>query len=265
MCSFDVLISVYFKDEPSKFRRSLDSIINNSLQPQTIVLVLDGNLTVELYRIVDYFERKFKHIVVVRNPKNLGLACALNLGLQYCRSDFVLRCDADDFNIADRFFVTIEYLKQNPSVDVLGGQILETPSGLIRSCPLDHDSIVRFSKFRSPLNHMTVAMRRSAVISVGGYPNLYLKEDYALWLMLISAGYNFSNLGRVLVYASFDEASIRRRSGFRYLLSEYDLFCFRKKIGDKYLTRLFSFISRSFFVLFAPLVGRLLYRLLFRT
>lgn len=45
---FSVLLSLYFKENPTFLRQSLDSILNQTLLPDEIVLVKDGRLTKEL-------------------------------------------------------------------------------------------------------------------------------------------------------------------------------------------------------------------------
>jgi len=45
---FSVLISVYFKETPKFLEKALDSILNQTLKPDEVVLVKDGILTKEL-------------------------------------------------------------------------------------------------------------------------------------------------------------------------------------------------------------------------
>lgn len=46
--------------------------------------------------------------------------------------------------------------------------------------PITSKKIYDFSKKRNPLNHMSVMFRKSAVLSVGGYEQVSLFEDYFL-------------------------------------------------------------------------------------
>lgn len=52
---FSVLLSLYHKENPTFFRESLDSIFQQILPPDEVVLVEDGPLTPELYEVVDAF------------------------------------------------------------------------------------------------------------------------------------------------------------------------------------------------------------------
>ena len=86
----------------------------------------------------------------------------------------------------------------------------------LRMVPCDHESIKEFSKKRSPVNHMTIIYKKSAVNDVGGYPPGYhwhSREDYGLWIKLLGDGYNFANLPDVLVDSRGGLPLLKRRGG----------------------------------------------------
>ena len=59
-CSkYSVLMSLYIKEKPEYFRLAVDSMINQSVKPDEIVIVEDGPLTDELYRIVVEYQEKY--------------------------------------------------------------------------------------------------------------------------------------------------------------------------------------------------------------
>ena len=75
---FSVLISIYYKENPEWFRVALDSVINQTLQPNEIVLVEDGKLTEELYQVIDEYKSKYPNLFnIVPLEKNSGLGEAL--------------------------------------------------------------------------------------------------------------------------------------------------------------------------------------------
>ena len=76
---------------------------------------------------------------------------------------------------------------------------------------------------RNPFNHMTVAYKTRAVMAVGGYPALHLREDYGLWALLLQRGVTCANLPDVLVHATAGSEMYRRRGGWRYARSEWSL------------------------------------------
>ena len=50
--NFSVLMSVYFKEQVSFLKESIDSILNQTLKPNEIVIIFDGQLTKELYAFI---------------------------------------------------------------------------------------------------------------------------------------------------------------------------------------------------------------------
>ena len=51
--NFSVLLSVYRKENPEYLKQSIDSIFTQTVPPTEIVMVEDGPLTDELYKVLD--------------------------------------------------------------------------------------------------------------------------------------------------------------------------------------------------------------------
>ena len=60
--------------------------------------------------------------------------------------------------------------------------------------PLDYKEIIKFSKFRNPLNDPSVVFRKTHVQESSSYHNLLFFEDYNLWVRMLGLGYEFKNL-----------------------------------------------------------------------
>ena len=70
----------------------------------------------------------------------------------------------------------------------------------------------------------TIAFKTRDIIELGGYPDLYLKEDYGLWAKVVASGKPVKNLDSVLVTATAGSDMIKRRGGVNYVISEIKLF-----------------------------------------
>jgi glycosyltransferase involved in cell wall biosynthesis len=221
---FSVLMSLYSRETPSSLECALKSITSQTLPPPEVILVIDGLIGEELESIVQ-LHLTLLPIKIVRLPKNVGLAGALNEGLKHCSYDLVARFDTDDWCSPERFEAQFRWINKHPDVDVLGTWIAEfevdpnVTSGL-RKVPLEHAQIARFAQIRNPMNHMTVMYRKSAVNSAGGYQALDLMEDYWLWVRMILNGSKFANLPQVFVHARAGAGLLARRGGMRYVKSE---------------------------------------------
>lgn len=221
---FSVLLAVYKKDDPLLLVKALDSIFANSLQPNEVIMVADGELTNELLRVIHGFS-VHPQLRFLQLPTNVGLARALNLGLQSITTTYTVRADADDFNHPDRFERLIEKLQHG--FDLVGSAIREVDKFgqfvAIRRCPATETEIRQFIRKRNPFNHMSVAFRTEVVRAAGGYPSIYLKEDYALWASLVSRGDKVCNLESILVDATAGAEMFQRRGGIKYAVAEIDL------------------------------------------
>lgn len=224
--SFAVLMSVYAKEKPEFLEESLATLARSSILPGEVILVEDGPLTKSLHAVIARARTQL-NISSVKLKYNIGLPGALNAGLEKSKYELIARFDTDDICAPDRFEKQLNFLIKNPEVAAVGSAIQEFDSITgeklgYRAPPCDHASLLYFSRLSSPLNHPSVMFRRSAVMSVGGYPVEMRKayEDYALWLNLILAGYKLANLPQVLVHMRAGAAQVSRRSGLIYAQQE---------------------------------------------
>ena len=250
MHSFSVLMPTYDRDDLYMlFERAVDSCLNNTLLPDQIIIVIDGPVREEFRTKIKKYE-KLNRILVVWLPENIGIARALNEGLKHVTTKYVFRADADDFNRPYRFSVQLEMLLQG--YDVCGGAICERDRYgnplAVRRCPSDHIDILKYSLRRSPFNHMAVAFDYDMVMSLGGYPDIYLKEDWALWSLLIEAGARTKNSQEIFVDATTDISMYQRRGGLKNIVSEYYIQKFLRLHRNKnFILACFDFCLKSIF------------------
>lgn len=233
--NLSVLMSTYEKDNPVFLAQSLQSLLEQSLKACEIVLVEDGVLNPALTSTIDKF-RQSLNIKSVKLATNMGLGTALATGLRNCSGSIVARMDTDDIALPERFKKQYDFLSDNPDITLLGGHISEfdeNPGEPLhnRTVKLTHDDIVKASWMRNPFNHMTVMFRKAAILNVGNYQDIPSFEDYDLWLRVISAGYKCQNLDEILVHTRAGNELIDRRSGFKYITSEFNALRTFKKYG----------------------------------
>ena len=223
---FSVLMSVYIREQAALLDRALQSIlVNQSVKPSELVLVEDGPLTDGLYHVIDKYKQIFPELVSVKLPQNGGLGNALNAGLKQCRYEWIARMDSDDISLPTRFEKQLEYLEMHPDTDVLGCALGEFEDNehevmSIKTCPVSVDSYI---KFRSPVNHPTVFFRKSSVLSAGGYQHCHFMEDYHLWIRMYAMGMQITSLQDVLYLFKMDQNTLKRRGGWKYVISELEI------------------------------------------
>lgn len=234
---FSVLISIYNLDDPSFLKSSLDSLLEQTKIPSQVVLVIDGPVDKSLIEEVDSFENSYLGIFnKVNLPENVGLGVALKIGLEYCIFDIVARMDSDDISFKNRFEIQISHLVDNPQISILGTSVAEfekVPGDLqsIRKLPVLNSQIIRFSKFRNPINHPTVMFRKNDIIDIGSYSHMPLFEDYFLWVRAILNYKVIENLEKPLLYFRVGNNMVSRRSGLGYLNKEVSFLTNLYKLG----------------------------------
>lgn len=224
---FSILISIYHKEAPEFFNQAMESLWDEqTLKPSEIILVEDGKLTAGLYEQITIWKKKLNGILKrVPLETNQGLGKALNIGLEHCQYEYVARMDTDDICTPDRFEKQITFLKNNPNIGIVGGQIKEFEReigdlSVSRKLPTSYEELLAFSKKRCPFNHPTVIYKKSVVQQAGNYQDDHLYEDYALWARIINQETKVANLPDVVLHMRAGDAMVQRRGGLKYALSE---------------------------------------------
>ena len=213
----------------------VNSIFNNTIAPNFLFLIVDGPVSSVFKKKIIYSKKNFK-INVFWLKKNIGEALAFNKIIKKVTTPWVIKCDGDDFCLHKRFEELSKFMKKN--YDLIGSQIKEINHRKeiisIKRVPLNETDIKNYIKYRNPFNHMTVAYKTKVFLKLGGYPNIYLKEDYCLWVKFIYYGYKCININKFLVHATVNEDFFKRRSGLKYIISEFYLYKFLKKFKINY-------------------------------
>lgn len=215
---FSLLVAIYHRENPNYFDIAFNSLYNQTLLPNEIVLVKDGYLNPSLDEVIDKWRKLFKErLKVVALNKNYGLSAALNHGLAHCSNDWVMRMDTDDISLPDRLEITANYIAEHPTADIVGGfaqrmdengelyEIIKVPVGSER---------IRQLIWACPMIHPAVCYRKDKILAVGGYnPKAGPRQDdYDLWFRCAEAGYEFHNIPQTLLLYRFTVANMRRNS-----------------------------------------------------
>lgn len=234
---YSVLMSVYYKEKPEYLRQSMESIYEQTVPTDDFVLVCDGPLNLELDAVIDEMQKKFGNVLhVCRLEKNGGLGNALNIGIKHCKNELVARMDSDDIAYPDRCERQLQLFAKQPDISICSGIVEEfstTPTVIDakRVPPETNDEIIQFAKTRNPFNHPCVMCKKSAVESVGSYQDFYLLEDYYLWIRMLQKGYQGYNLQEPLLWMRAGSDMYKRRGGWKYVVSQRNLFKYMAKIG----------------------------------
>ena len=86
---FSVIMSIYKNDNPEYLRIALNSIINQTLVPDEIVLIADGPVPESLHSVVDDAKAEFPNLNPYYQDENAGLGAALRIAVDKAKYDYL--------------------------------------------------------------------------------------------------------------------------------------------------------------------------------
>ena len=215
-----VLMSVYNRENPDFLSKALYSIVNQTLRPAEIILVIDGPIGDQLQSAIDQFGQEHSEFRTVPLAKSHKLGLALAIGMENCSNELIARMDSDDISRPDRFEKQARYLNEHPEIAAVGGNIDEFVEERVilrtKRMKTDPADVREYGKYRNPINHMTVMFRKSCVMDAGGYRDYVGLEDYDLWIRMTAKGYMLANIDETLVEARLGDHFEERRGGKEY-------------------------------------------------
>jgi glycosyltransferase involved in cell wall biosynthesis len=256
-------VSVLFpvhKESPY-LNAALESLLQQDFENFEI-LVLDNSVN-GISRVVWDHNPKIVHIKL---PSSYGLSEALNYGIKFSTSEYVLRMDYDDIALPNRIKQQVKFMNRNPTIDISGtgirfigdnlGQKDVKSSEMFR--PEDWRKIIPYLLNKNPIFHPTAIMRRKSLVEQNLFynPKYDGAEDLDLW-MRASHKVKISNISEVLleyrlhpnqfsredgINSRFQSAKIRARHSV-WFIYKYPT---EWKKGFKSLIRNMHFIVRNF-------------------
>lgn len=187
-------------NESAFISESIDSILGQTCADFEFIIIDDGS-TDDTRGIISAVDDDRIRLLV--NPRNLGLARSLNVGLRECRGRLVARMDANDIADRRRFERQMAAFASDPDLDLVwtgatyvsrSGETLcpKRSPGLQEAVALIRDAPTSIPVGRNHVNHMTVMFRRATVDKVGGYAEHQpWGQDGNLWFRMLQGGAKF--------------------------------------------------------------------------
>ena len=130
---------------------------------------------------------------------------------------------------------------------------------------MNHEDIVKMGKKRNPMNHVTVCIKKEALVNSGGYQSLLYLEDYYLWLRMIVNNCKLENLNETLVLVRVGNGFEGRRSTKKHIEGWRTLQNFMKKNKMiNFLEAKLNMIYIRVFVSTPPWIKKIIYKFILR-
>lgn len=195
-------------------QEALDSLYIQTYQNFKIILCDDGSKD-DTLKIAEENARLHDNVVVIKNPKNMGLNYTLNHCLEYADTEYIARMDGDDISMPTRFEKEIQFLDDHPEYAVVSVPMIH----------FDDNGDFRWGKGNgevkatdfvngTPVCHAPCMARTDVIKSVGGYsvsPYLIRVEDYHLWFKVFAAGHKLYMMDECLYKMRDDRKAKNRR------------------------------------------------------
>ncbi len=181
------IMAVYNDDE--NIRKSIES-----MQTQTYddleILILDDCSDDNTYSICKEVSLKDTRIKVYRNDFNLGLTRSLNKLIDYSDGFYIARQDSDDSSVKFRIETQVKFIEKY-NLDACYSRAYVKESKKIMPNLSYYLPLKFIIKYKNPLIHGTLLIKKDVIESVGGYDEFYyFSQDYKLINDLLKSRYS---------------------------------------------------------------------------
>jgi len=114
-----VLMPVYNGEK--YLNEAIDSILNQTYTNFEFLIINDGSTDRSVEIIKGYNDSRIK---LIHNKKNMGLVYTLNRGLALALGKYIVRMDADDISLPNRFKLQLDFMEINTEVALCSGNAM---------------------------------------------------------------------------------------------------------------------------------------------
>lgn len=217
-----VLMPVYNAKE--YLAEAIESLLKQTLVDFELVIIDDCSKDGSTELVSQYSDPRIR---LIKNEQNLGVARTLNVGLRFCRGEFIARMDADDVADPSRLERQYDFLDTHNGIDLVGADIIRMDSEG-NELSEQHRNPDTWGKLKwlmflnCSIAHPTIMARKSFFEKAGGYP-IISGEDFALWHAAIDKGLRLQNLPMPLLRYRVHVKSISKARAIEHLEAAADV------------------------------------------
>lgn len=199
---------------------TVNSCLNQS-EPRIEIIVVDDGSTENMNYLYGHFCGMDERVRIEYIGRNVGRSAARNWGIASATSDVIFTLDSDDIALPHRVSDTLNYMKKNPTVDIVstGFQIatgLGKIEGYIKAEQFDFNMVKRTGM--THIGHSTMAFKKSVFDKVKYTEGDYCKHGIDDWKFQVDAhkaGFKFGCIDKNLAIYRFvqkqrDEVAIKK-------------------------------------------------------
>lgn len=182
---------------------AIESVIDQSFEDFEFLIIYDDSNDKSL-KIIESYALIDPRIKIIKGD-NDGISGALNKGFDFSKGKFIIRMDADDICMNNRFKEQLKHVIEN-DLDICGSHSiiinnLGCANGFF-TAPISHDSCTLALAFEVPFSHPSVIIRKDFIDKhyLRYRRSKFIKaEDYDLWIRMHERGAKFGNNNKALI------------------------------------------------------------------
>lgn len=183
-----VIMPVYNGEKFIKY--AIESMLNQTYENWELILINDASEDASMKIAEKYKDLRIRRYA---NSYNRGIAYTRNLGLSLCRGKYICLLDDDDVFQEDKLKAQVDYLEENPQIDMLGGRTawineLGEMISPISNVYLINEEIKAFALLKNPFWNCEVMFRSSMIRKYRYFykDHMYGMEDYHFWVRYLA-------------------------------------------------------------------------------
>lgn len=197
--NIDVSIVLPTYNRAGLLQKSINSILKQTFINWELLVVdsYSSDNTNVLMNTLSANDSRIKYFNVPKSPIP-GISAYLNFGINNSKGRYIARMDDDDFWCFDgKLKQQVDFLDSNKEYVLVGGGVVmvdAVDNVLYKFFKNEKDEQIRNrSLLACPFEHTTIMFRRDLAVSIGGYNNFKVAEDWDFFLRLGLKGkfYNF--------------------------------------------------------------------------
>ena len=227
-----VLMSVY-NESLGEIRQSVDSVLSQTYRDFELIVVLDQPGYAEGLALLREYAEQDSRVKVLVNEKNMGLALSMNRAAENAAGEYLLRMDADDICVPERFQLQYDAISTG-QYDLICGNydFMDEDGNLLpqKSTHYNDRQIDALLPYRNIIHHPTVIMKAELFHKMGGYRDYPCAQDYDLWLRMKCAGARMHMMPEKLIRYRVRQTSISVQKRYKQSCTgEYIRSLYREK------------------------------------
>ena len=189
------IMSVY--NGETYLKEAIESVINQTFKNWEFIIINDCS-TDSTAEILADFASKDERIKVYPNEVNLKLPASLNRAISLSQGKYIMRMDADDICLPDRFYKQYTFMEENSDTVLSSCRFMTVKNGVYMSggaggrC--DNQAVRALLLVGNPILHPGIIARAEVMKKLNYDTTLTCTEDLELWTRMVIKNYKIEIL-----------------------------------------------------------------------